>query len=165
MCEILHVRWRWTHVGVLIAYVLSAFAPAEGFITSVAIARDGRAIAGGTYADPASVYWWRWNGRHGSWNLPTIHISALGWEGAETLLVGDRGEMRKPAARWWRVGLRGRVISECNGSPPHAWTLSISGDIWKLRRAETAWLHVATAHDCSALVAATERRLIWVKSR
>jgi hypothetical protein len=50
-------------------------------------------------------------------------------------------------------------------SGARSWTLSISGDIWKLRRAETAWLHVATAHDCSAIVAATERRLIWIKSR
>jgi hypothetical protein len=45
------------------------------------------------------------------------------------------------------------------------WTLSISGDIGKMRRDETAWLHVATTPDCSAIVAATERRLIWVKSR
>jgi hypothetical protein len=45
------------------------------------------------------------------------------------------------------------------------WTLAISSDVWKLRQADTAWLHIATAHDCSAIVAATERRLIWIKSR
>jgi WD40 domain-containing protein len=268
-------------------------APAEGLITSVAIAPDGNAIAIGTYADPARVYWWHWNGRQGSWTFPTFHISALGWEGAATLLVGDRREMREPVARWWRLGERGRVISECRATPPHdarirtqghgiasiatlpdgkvvtggvdatlavwdgckpvwlhsgaccytdqpvtvtvqgdgfattgeaiwrddehgyaplgprrwtpspwraaqaeprakaeglraygedcsaafepngkivvsgarPWTFSISGDVWKMRRDETVRLYTATAPDCSALVAATERRLIWVKSR
>jgi len=41
-----------------------------------------------------------------------------------------------------------------------SWTLGNSGDI-----GNETWRHVATAHDCSAVVAATERRLIWVKSR
>jgi hypothetical protein len=268
-------------------------APADGLITSVAIARDGNAIAAGTYADPASVYWWRWNGSDGRWTLPTIYVSALGWGDAETLLVGDRREMREPVARWWRVGPGGRVISECRATPPHdmrirtqghginsiaalpdgkvvtggvdaalavwdgckpiwlhsgaccytdqhitvtirgdgfattgealwrddehgyaplgprrwtpspwrataaepqgagegvqaygedcsaalepsgkiivsgarSWMFNIRGDIWQLRRDETAWLHAATTSDCSAMVAATERRLIWIKSR
>src|SRR5262249_52755710 len=97
-------------------------APADGLITSVAIARDGRAVA---VADDVRVYWWRWNGRHGSWGLPTGedipigHISALGWEGAEALLGGDRREMGVPEARWWGVGLGGRVISECSATPPY----------------------------------------------
>jgi len=274
-------------------------APAYGLITSVAIARDGRAVAAGVVGDDdARVYWWRWNGRHGSWalpigHIPIGHISALGWEGAEALLVGDRRELRVPEARWWRVRLDGRVISECWATPPYdmqirgqihginsfavlsdgkvvtggvdatlavwdgckpvwlhtgvccytdqpvavtvrgdgfattgegiwrdiehgyaplgprrwtpspwratpaeprdtaeglaadgedcsavlepngkivvsgarSWTFSISGDVWKLRSGDFQWRAVATAHDCSAIVAATERRLIWIKSR
>jgi hypothetical protein len=50
-------------------------------------------------------------------------------------------------------------------SGPRSWTVSVSGDIWKMRRDETAWLHAATARDCSAILAATERRLIWIRSR
>jgi len=268
-------------------------APADGLITSVAIARDGGAIAAGTYGDPARVYWWRWNIRQRSWTLPTLYISALGWRDAETLLVGDRREMRVPVARWWRLARGSAVVSECQATPPHdmrirtqghginsiaalpdgkvvtggvdatlavwdgckpvwlhsgaccytdqpvavtvqgdgfvtageaiwrddehgytplgarrwtpspwratpaeprdttagvkaygedcsavldpsgkivvsgarSWTFSISGDVWKMRRNETAWLHAATTPDCAAIVAATERRVIWVKSR
>src|SRR5258706_13681456 len=114
----LHVRRGWPHVGILTACLLFACAtasgtelieraPADGLITSVAIARDGRAIAAGTLGDPTRVYWWRWNGRRGIWTLPTIYISALGWEPAGTLLVGNRGEMREPVARWWRLGQGG----------------------------------------------------------
>jgi hypothetical protein len=302
--EASHVRRRWPYVGVLTVCLLFACAaawgtelieraPAEGLITSVAIARDGHAIAAGTYGDPARVYWWRWNGREGSWTAPVTHISALGWEQAGTLLVGARREMREPAARWWRLGQEGRVISECQATPPHdarirtqghgiasiaalpdgkvvtggvdatlavwdgckplwlhsgaccytdqpvtvtvrgdgfattgeaiwrddehgyaplgprrwmpspwratpaeprdaaeglraygedcsaalepsgkvvvsgarSWMFSVSGDIWKMRRDEIAWFYAATSHDCSAIVAATERRLIWLKSR
>jgi hypothetical protein len=225
--------------------------------------------------------------------LPTLYISALGWEQVGTLLVGDRREMREPVARWWRLGPGRRVNSECQATPPHdqrirtqghginsiaalsdgkvvtggvdatlavwdgckpvwlqsgvccytdqhvtvtirgdafattgeaiwrddehgytplgprrwtpspwraalaesrdateglradgedcsgtlepsgrivvsgtrSWTFSISGDVWKMRRDETAWLYAATTPDCSAIVAATERRLIWIKSR
>jgi hypothetical protein len=50
-------------------------------------------------------------------------------------------------------------------SGARSWTFSIGGDVWKMRRDETAWLHAATTPDCSAIVAATERRVIWVKSR
>jgi len=50
-------------------------------------------------------------------------------------------------------------------SGARSWTFSISGDIWRIRGGEIAWLYAATSHDCSAIVAATERRLIWVKSR
>jgi hypothetical protein len=306
------VRWRWTQVGVLMASLLFAYAttcattcagtwatqlieraPADGLITSVAITRDGRAVAVGTYGDPARVLWWRWHGGRGSWTAPVIHISALGWERTGMLLVGERREMREPVARWWRLGPGGRVISECQATPPYdmrirtqghginsfaelpdgkvvtggvdatlavwdgcrpvwlhtgvccypdrpvtvavrgdgfattgegiwrddehgytllgprrwtpspwratptaprdaveglraygedctvaltpsgkiivsgarSWTFSINGDIWRIRAGDMAWLYAATSHDCSAIVAATERRMIWVKSR
>jgi len=304
MRETLRLFRLWPHVGILTVWLLSACAtalgtelieraPADGLITSVAIAGDGRAVAVGTYADPASVYWWRWNGRHGSWTLPTFHLSALGWERAGTLLVGDRRAMREPVARWWRVAQGGAIVSGCGATPPHdarirtqdhgiasiatlsdgkvvtggvdatlavwdgckpvwlhsgaccytdqpvvvtvrgdgfattgeaiwrddehgylplgprrwtpspwraapaeprytteglwahgedcsatlepegrilvngprSWTFNVAGNIWKMRRHETAWLHIAVAPDCSAIVAATERRLIWVTSR
>jgi hypothetical protein len=50
-------------------------------------------------------------------------------------------------------------------SGARSWTFSVSGDIWRIRGGETAWFYAAASHDCSAIVAATERRLIWVKSR
>src|SRR5262249_54507220 len=129
MHETLGVRLQWLHVGVLTLSLLSACAtasaaalierapPDDGLITSVAIARDGRAIAAGT-SYPAKVYWWRWNGRQGSWTLPTRYISALGWERAGTLLVGDYWhETRIPDARWWRLGQGGAIVSDCRATP------------------------------------------------
>jgi hypothetical protein len=55
----------------------------------------------------------------------------------------------------------GKIV--VSGARP--WTLSISGDVGKLRSRDFRWGPVATAHDCSAIVAATERRLIWINSR
>jgi hypothetical protein len=138
MYETLHVSRRWPQFVILIACLLFAcatvwgaelieLAPAEGLITSVAIARDGHAVAAGAYGDPASVHWWRWNGRHGSWTLPTIHISALDWGDDGTLLVGDRREMREPVARWWRLGQGGRVISQCQATPLHDMQIRTQG--------------------------------------
>jgi hypothetical protein len=126
MHETLHICRPWPHVGILTAYLLSASAtawgaemlqraPADGLITSVAITRDGSAIAAGTYGEDCSA----------------------------------------------ALDPSGRIVI----SGARSLTFSIAGDVWKMRRDETAWLHAATTPDCSAIVAATERRVIWVKSR
>jgi len=76
---------------------------------------------------------------------------------------------RDPAQGLWADGGDCSAVIEPSGrivvSGARSWTFSIRDDVWKIRGNEIAWLYVATAHDCSAIVAATERRLIWIKSR
>jgi len=49
-------------------------------------------------------------------------------------------------------------------SGAQSWTATIHEKLWRMRGDETAWLYSATARDCSAIVVATERRLIWIRS-
>src|SRR5262249_41795373 len=49
-------------------------------------------------------------------------------------------------------------------SGAQSWTATIHEKLWRMRGDETAWLYAATARDCSAIVVATERRLIWIRS-
>jgi hypothetical protein len=96
-----------------------------GFIRAIAITPDTEGIAIGVEAAsgdmdrPVSeVRWWNWNGKDGSWASPSLYPSALAWDNnGGALLVGDRGNMRVPEARWWRLGPDGAVLSECRATP------------------------------------------------
>jgi hypothetical protein len=49
-------------------------------------------------------------------------------------------------------------------SGTHPWEVNIDAAIWKLREGEEAWFNLAVARDCTAIAAATGKRLIWAKS-
>jgi hypothetical protein len=46
---------------------------------------------------------------------------------------------------------------------PHPWSVIVDPQIWRTRGSEGAWRYLGVAHDCSAVVAATKRRLLLSK--
>jgi hypothetical protein len=87
-----------------------AIAPVEG----IAIAVEG--ARGSTDGD--EVRWWNWNGKDGRASPPFLSAGALAWDDkGGALLVGDRGNMRVPAMRWWRLGPDGAVLLQCEATP------------------------------------------------
>jgi hypothetical protein len=109
--------------GTLAAEV-SQLAIDAGFIHAIAIAPGAKGIAmaveGAGYSptDGAEVRWWNWNGKDGSWVSPCCDVSALAWDNdGGALLVGERGNMRVPTMRWWRLGPEGAVLLECEATP------------------------------------------------
>jgi hypothetical protein len=49
-------------------------------------------------------------------------------------------------------------------SGTRSWNIGIDRRIWTLREDEKPWSRLAAASDCTALVIATDRRLLWMKS-
>jgi hypothetical protein len=49
-------------------------------------------------------------------------------------------------------------------SGARSWNIGIARAMWSLREGEDRWRHLAAASDCTALVVATERRLLWMTS-